>query len=196
MARIDPISIDTVPELADIATNLENRFGFLPNDLMTMARRPKVLKAFLGLTQAINDPSGSVPQSLKRCISHIAARTAGCHYCQAHSASIASDAGVADDKIAAIWEFETSPLFDDAERAALSFAQASAAVPNLVTDEDIENLHKYFDDDQIVEILFVVCHSAFFTRWNDSLATSLEDHGMNYASQHLSPSGWTPGKHT
>jgi len=34
------------------------------------------------------------------------------------------------EKIAAVWEFQTSPLFTDAERSALNLAFKGALVPN------------------------------------------------------------------
>ena len=195
MARIEPVSKEDVPELAELISNLEEAFGFLPNDFMTMARKPNVVRAFVALAIAINDPSGTVPRSLKRCVSYIAAYTVGCKYCQAITATFAAELDVPEDKIAAIWEYESSPLFDDAERAALIFAQAAASVPNAVTDDDFDRLRNFYDDEQIVEILLVVCQSAFFNRWNESLSTKLEDHASAFAMEHLAPSGWEPGDH-
>lgn len=75
-----------------------------------------------------------------------------------------------------IWEYESSPLFDEAERAALRFAQAAVSIPNMVTDEDFETLRQFYDDEEIVEILLVICLSGFLTRWNLTMATELEDH--------------------
>ena len=142
---------------------------------MTMARKPGTLKAFAGLIGAVNDPNGRVPVKLKNCINHIATRTVGCQYCSAHTVTYASIAGVPEDKISAIWEYEHSPLFDEAERAALRFAQAAASIPNAVTDGDFEALRRHYDYEQIIEILLVVCLSGFFTRWNLTMATELED---------------------
>ena len=176
MARMTPLQRDDVPDLSDFLSDLEQRIGFVSDDLMTMARKPEALKAFVGLMGAVNHPSGRVPAQLKRCISHIAARTVGCHYCSAHTVKIASKAGIAEHKISAIWEYERSPLFDEEERAALRFEQGAASIPNMVTDEDFEILRRYYDDEQIVEILLVVCLSGFFTRWNLTMATELEDH--------------------
>lgn len=176
MARMEPLRREDVPELADFLTDLERRIGFSSNDLMTMARKPAALKAFAGLVGAVNQPGGRVPPGLKSCISHIAARIVGCRYCAAHTASFAANAGVADEKMAAIWDYERSPLYDEAERAALRFAQSAASVPNAVTDEDFAALRRHYDEEAIVEILLVVCLSAFFTRWNQTMATELEGH--------------------
>ena len=96
---------------------------------------------------------------------------------------------------AAVWAYETSPLFSDAERAALSFAQCAAMVPNSVTDEHFAELRKHFSEVEIVEILSVVSIFGYFNRWNDSMATELEAGPKAAAEKHLKGMGWSIGRH-
>ncbi len=100
-----------------------------------------------------------------------------------------------DAKIAAIWEYETSPLFSDAERAAMRFAQCAATVPNGATDAEFTEMHKHYSEAEIVEILYVVCYFGFLNRWNDSCATALEQEPTEFAQAKLGGSGWQAGKH-
>jgi len=174
MARMNPLQKEQVPELSDLLSNLEDRMGFLSNDLMTRARKPEALEAFVGLLGAVNRPCGKVSPELKTLVNNLSAQTVGCQYCSAHTAEIAAKAGATGNKIDSIWDYERSPLFNDAERAALSFAQAAASTPNMVTDDDFIALREHYDDEQIVEILLVVCLSGFFTRWNLTMRTDLE----------------------
>lgn len=99
------------------------------------------------------------------------------------------------EKVAAVWECETSDLFTDAERAALEFAQCAAAVPNMVEASHIERLREFFTDAEIVEINAVVTFYGFLNRWNDSMATDLEAIPVDVGNRLLTESGWTPGKH-
>lgn len=176
MPRMQPLTREDVPELSDLLDGLEERMGFLSNDLMTMARKPAMLRAFLALMRAVNDPGGKLPSVLRSCISHLAARTVGCQYCSDHTQEFAARAGADREKLANIWEYERSPLFTESERAALRFAQRAASVPNAVTDDDYQALREHFDEDEIVEILFSVCLSGVFTRWNQTMGTEPE-HG-------------------
>ena len=98
-------------------------------------------------------------------------------------------------KIAAIWEFETSDLFTEAERVALRFAQAASSVPNMATEADFEALREHYTDYQIVELLSIICLYGFFNRWNDALATPLEDGPKAFAEKTIGDQGWTAGKH-
>jgi alkylhydroperoxidase family enzyme len=56
----------------------------------------------------------------------------------AHTAEGAHKLGVEDEKLAAVWNYQTSPLFTPAERAALDVAVAAGTVPNAVTDENVQ----------------------------------------------------------
>jgi alkylhydroperoxidase family enzyme len=160
-----------------------------------MQRRPRVVAAFEALTEAIMDPAGTVDPGLKRLAAHMASRAAGCQYCQAHSLVAAGNSGVGAEKISAIWDFRTSPQFDDAERVVLEFALAAGMVPNAVTDEHLARLRDHWTDDDIVEILAAICLYAFLNRWNDSMATELEVGPRELGDRVLAVGGWTGGKH-
>ena len=99
------------------------------------------------------------------------------------------------EKVAAIWEYETSPLFDDSERAVLRMAQSAGTTPNAVSDEDFDDLKRHFDEDQIVELVAAVCLFGWLNRWNDTMATDLETRPLQFGQSNLANSGWEPGKH-
>jgi len=113
----------------------------------------------------------------------------------AHTAGAALGLGIEDKKLEAVWEFRTSPLFTDAERAALEVAIAAAAQPNAVTDDMFAELKKHWNEGQIVEIVGVVSLFGIMNRWNDSMATPLEEEPVHVGEKHLAKSGWNVGKH-
>ena len=81
---------------------------------------------------------GGVPTGLKQLIAHVVSRSAGCLYCQAHTGHFAHTlAGETFDRVEAVWAFETSELFSDAERTALRLARDSGIQPNSATDEHL-----------------------------------------------------------
>ena len=113
----------------------------------------------------------------------------------AHTAGAALQLGIEDRKLEAVWEFRTSPLFPDAERAALEVAIAGAAQPNAVTDELFAELKRHWSEGQIVEIVAVIAMFGFMNRWNDTMATPLEEEPIEVGEKHLAKSGWSVGKH-
>ena len=159
-----------------------------------MARGPELLLAMAPVVDIIYGP-GRVDTGLKRLVALVASTAAGCRYCEAHTAHGSAAAGVDRDKVAAVWEFDTSTLFSEAERAALRVARGAASHPNGVTDEEFRQLRTHFDERQVLEIVSVICLFGFLNRWNDTLATTLEDVPGDVASRLLDQRGWTAGKH-
>jgi alkylhydroperoxidase family enzyme len=113
----------------------------------------------------------------------------------AHNAGGSLRSGIKDEKLAAVWEFRTSPLFDDRERVALEFAIAAASQPNEVTDELFERMKRQWSEGEIVEITALISYFGFMNRFNDTMATPLEDEPTEVAEKHIAKHGWKLGKH-
>ncbi len=196
MAHMQPLATDEVAE--DIRERFEHyrkTRGFTPNSIMTMARRPNIVRAFMQLNQAVLY-EGTVPEELKMLISLIASQVAGCRYCQAHMANLSTIYKASEEKISRVWEFEDSDLFSDAERAALRVAYHGAMSPAQATQEDFDELYRHFDEEQVVEIVASIALFGFLNRWNDTMATELESLPADVAKQTLGETfSWEPGKH-
>lgn len=194
MARLE--AAENPPEdLAALMATVEARMGFVPHSMRMMAHRPDVLRAFMGLGAAVMGPSHLVSPALKQMIAYMASLAAGGRYCQAHTAHQAHSQGVDADKIAQLWSFEHSPLFSSAERSALRLAMLARQTPNAVEDEDTAAVQANFGPDGLAEITAVIAFFGFLNRWNDTLATPLEDAPRAFASSNLVEAGWTVGKH-
>jgi alkylhydroperoxidase family enzyme len=113
----------------------------------------------------------------------------------AHNAGGSLQQGVSDEKLAAVWEYRTSPLYSEAERAALDFAVAAGAQPNEVTDAMFERMKQHWSEGQIVEIVALISFFGFMNRYNDTMATPLEEEPIEVAEKHIAQHGWKLGKH-
>jgi uncharacterized peroxidase-related enzyme len=195
MPLIEPLAADHDAEVAELARFFNETLGFPPNSVLTMQRRPEIAKAFIALNKAVMANEGRVTSEQKRLIGLIASQTAGCRYCQAHTARAAERYGGSDARIADVWNYERSTLFTPAEKAALTFAQAAASVPNAVDEKIAAALKAHWSDEEIVEILGVVALFGYLNRWNDSMATTIEPGAAESGDKHLAARGWTPGKH-
>jgi alkylhydroperoxidase family enzyme len=173
----------------------EEIIGFAPIDVLAMAHWPELLAAMQQMVSVIYKP-GVLEPALKRMIGTINSRAAGCSYCQAHRAhGAAKMAGGEEAKIAAVWEYQASPLFNDAERAALDLALVSGRQPSGATDAHFRALEKHFTRQQIMEIMGVIGLFGFLNRCNDTLATELADAPPKLASQTYTSDRWKPGRH-
>lgn len=196
MPHMDPLPFDSVPEdIQEQFTNYKETRGFTPNSIQTMARRPEIVRAFMQLNKAVLY-EGTVSEELKMLVSLIASQAAGCRYCQAHMANLSKIYEASEAKIGAVWEFETSELFSDAERAALRVACYGAMTPNQATQEHFDELYKHFDEGQVVEIVASIALFGYLNRWNDTMATELEELPAQVADATIGQSfGWEAGKH-
>lgn len=194
VANLDPLRREDLPELERLFQHYDDTLSFVPNSLYTMARRPEILEAFSELITKIWR-TGTLPIELKPLLAVVSSQAAGCRYCQAHEAVDARERGVDASKIAAVWEFETSPLFSEAERAALRLARDASLQPNLATREHFDDLRAHYTEGEIVEIMAVISLFGFLNRWNDTLATDLEEEPFRFASDTYEAARWHPGKH-
>ena len=194
MAHINRLGRSDLPEFEAGFEIIEAAMGFVPRSMFTMGRNPELLKAFGALSFTVLDP-GRVDGGLKQLVAHVASTAAGCRYCQAHTASSATRNGVDEAKVEAVWSFETDDRFTDAERAALRLARDAASVPNATNAAHFDDLAAHFDEDQIVELVAVISLFGWLNRWNDTMATDLEDEPLGFGREHLAARGWEPGKH-
>ena len=156
--------------------------GFLPNSSIDMAHWPELMQTFAPFAANILG-GGELDRSFKNMIAAVASNAAGCRYCSAHTTHQAVHSGGDADKIAKVWEYQTCDLFSDAERAALDLALAGGQVPNCSTDAHFDALKRHYTDKQIVEIVAVISLFGFLNRWNDTMATELEEVPENFAAQ-------------
>ena len=68
MAHMKPLPAETTPELQDDFDIFDKILGFVPNSLLTMQRRPKMVKGFGELTKGVMDPEGAVDLGLMDCV--------------------------------------------------------------------------------------------------------------------------------
>ena len=140
-------------------------------------------------------PEREVSGELKQLVFTVASLASGCRHCQSHGAYHLHKIGVPDEKIQALWSFETSDLFTDAERAALRLAMAAGVAPNMTEPENFVEMRQHFTNIQIVEILAVIAVGGYLNRWNDTIATVTDQESVDFADQVLRQVGWDPGKH-
>lgn len=189
-----PLDRETSPGLESTFQAAETFYGYLPNYFLAMSRLPAAVEAYTTFLTELYDEV-TLPSGLAQLISLEASSVSGCTYSIAHSAMKASQVGVANNKIAAIGHYQTSPLYNGRERAALEFANKSAQAPSPLDQIDFDNMNVHFSETEICEIVFIVALTGFHNRWNDSVATELETDPLSYANHNLPADLWQLSKH-
>ena len=78
--RLAPLPQATTPGLAGAFQTYVRVLGFVPNSVLIMQRKPKLVQALSQLAAAIWDPESEVPVAFKRMLAHVSSRAHGCHY--------------------------------------------------------------------------------------------------------------------
>ncbi len=192
---VNPLDKDANPQAKKMSSFYEETLGFTPNSLFTMMHRPRIAEAFVEMNQAVMENKGRVTSALKRLIAYISSMTTGCRYCEAHAIRAAERYGSEEDKLRHIWDYKTYPAFSEAEKAAFDLAVAASSVPNGVDDTIADNMRKYWDEGEIVEIMGVIALFGYLNRWNDSMGTQLEGPAADDGKKLLGANNWEVGKH-
>lgn len=197
MALVDPLDeAEMAPDLRERVQFFKGPLGVIPNSVRTMAHRPEIAAAFTALNVAVMQDTGSVTPEFKRLLGYVSSFASGCLYCQAHMILASERFGASEDRLNAVFDFEGSDAFSDAEKAALAFAHSATEVPNGVTPEIGTRLKAHWPPEAIVEIMGVVALFGYLNRWNDSMGSALEDLPISRGEARLAEAtGWTIGKH-
>ncbi len=71
----------------------------------------------------------------------------------------------------------------------------ASSIPNQTEMAYFDAVRMHFNAAEIAEMVAVIAAFGFLNRWNDTLATPLEESPLAFAEAHLAATGWTPGRH-
>ena len=73
------------------------------------------------------------------------------------------------EKIRQLGDYQRSPLYPDAEKAALEYADAITYSDRDVGDDLFARLHRFYDDDAIVELTMLIAWENASSKFNRAL---------------------------
>jgi len=79
---------------------------------------------------------------------------------------VGSRLGISTEKLEALNDYAKSPLFSDAERVALEYADAITDTRRDVDDELFARVQRYYDDDTIAELTMTIAWENASSRFN------------------------------
>ena len=177
-------------DFEELFNEVESFMGYLPNAYLSMAEQPALLSAFSGLAASVFQSEGIDIQT-KQLIALASSLSSGCKYCQAHTSHGAERAGMENEKIVDILNYDESSKYSDKEKAVLDLSFAAGKTPNQSTQKHFDNLKKHFSKKEIIDIVSVISLFGFLNRWNDTMGTVLEDVPENFVENKLKPLGWS-----
>ncbi len=80
-----------------------------------------------------------------------------------------SELGVSDEKILALPDYASSPLYDEQEKSALEYADAMTITSSEVSDELFAKLRRFYNHDEIVELTAIIAWENSSSKFNRAL---------------------------
>lgn len=132
-------------------------------------RSPKLLYGLQALYRAIDRSDSPLEPSLRALINVKVSQINHCSFCVDIGASLLQKRGVSMQKIAALPDYENSPIFTERERIALIYSEAMTRSEKGVDDDTFERLKKEFKDDEIIELTALIGYQNLSSKFNAAL---------------------------
>jgi 4-carboxymuconolactone decarboxylase len=149
------------------------RLGRVPEPFAVAAHHTKVFGAMSGFEMAL-EKSKRVSLRHKALGELRAAMVVGCEFCVDIGSMIALEAGLTEDELRDLLDWERSDRFDELDKLVLGYADAISRTPVDVPDELFERLRGHFDEQQLVELTAAIAWENWRARFNWAFALGKE----------------------
>ncbi len=132
-------------------------------------RLPRSILALTLLYRSLDRAHSPIESGLRSLVQVHISRINGCSFCVDLNSAAAIERHAGYDKLAAIDDYEHSPLFQESEKAALAYAEAMTDSRRGVDDAVFSRLRGEFDEDAIVELTAIVAFQNMSSKFNAAL---------------------------
>ncbi len=149
--------------------NQKRKYGAVLQPGLLWARVPKLFASVALLYGALDRKSSPLDPALRSLVTVRVSQINWCSFCvDINSATLAKRIG-SFEKIEALEQWKESDFFDEKEKVVLEYTEAVTYSDQQVTDELIERLKKFFDDDGIVELTGLIAFQNLSSKFNSAL---------------------------
>lgn len=134
----------------------KRRYSQVPEPFTVLAHHRKLMVAAATHEQMLGSASKVLPASVRELSVFWTARTVGCSWCVDFGSMLQRLDGLDVERLKAIDDYATSPLYTADERAAIAYADAMTGNPHDITDEQVEDLRRRFGDAGVIELTYQV----------------------------------------
>ena len=169
MSRISRLDRSEVTqEMAALYDKAFAQRGNVPNMFRVMAHRPEIFTTMMAHFAAVLN-TGTVPAKLKELIIVRTSQVNETPYCLASHTILAKNLGWTGDQLAHLADWPQRDDFTPAEKAALRLAETVTRNANSISDEQFAELHGFYSEGEIVELLCAIGLFNYFNRFNNAL---------------------------
>ena len=149
--------------------NQRRKYGAVLESARLWGRSPKVFITLALLYGALDRRASPIEPALRSLVTVRVSQINWCTFCVDLNSATVLKRGVGPEKLAALAEFEASPLFSEREKAALAYAEAVSYSDRNATAEHFARLRRYFGDDAIIELTGLIAFQNLSSKFNAAL---------------------------
>ncbi len=149
--------------------NQRRRYGSELEPARLWGRSPRVFAALSLLYAALDRRSSPLEPSLRTLLTVRVSQINWCAFCVDINAALGLNRGVTQAQLAALADFEASPLFDERTKAALAYAEAMTYTDRSVDAGLMARLKGFFNDDAIIELTALIAYQNMSSKFNSAL---------------------------
>ncbi len=147
----------------------KRKYGAILQPGLLWARVPKLFVAVAMLYGALDRKSSPLNPVLRSLVTVRVSQINWCRFCvDINSSTLAKRSG-SMEKVEEVAQWKESDLFNEKEKVVLEYAEAVTFSDQQVTDELIERLKAFFDDDGIVELTGLIAFQNMSSKFNSAL---------------------------
>ena len=182
MARIRYIEKDDASEdIADLFNKMESRGARVVNLWKTAAHSPSTLIHLIRLGNALLSKTRVAPKLREIAILRVAS-ILDCEYERRSHAVFGKEAGMTDEQVRAIGDWENHSVFDRTERAVLAFTDQVTKYAR-VSDETFSELAALLDEGMMTELVLTTGFYGMLARILLTFQVDLDDDAPSSVSQ-------------
>lgn len=155
-----------------VLANQRRRYGKELEPARLWARTPKVFAALSLLYGALDRKRSPIEPALRSLITVRVSQINWCAFCVDINSATGLKRGVSGAQLAGLAEFETSPLFDARQKAALAYAEAMTRTDAGVDDTLMTRVKAHFNDDAIIELTALIAFQNMSSKFNAALGVA------------------------
>ena len=149
--------------------NQKRKYGQVLAPALVWARVPRLFIAVAALYGALDRRRSPLDPVLRSLVTVRVSQINGCRFCVDINSATLIERAWSHGKLEGLDDWRRSDQLDPKEKAALEFAEAMTDSNRRVTDETVERLRAFFDDDAIVELTGLIAFQNLSSKFNSAL---------------------------
>lgn len=145
------------------------KYGQVLKPALLWGRVPKLFGTVALLYGALDRKKSPLWPELRSLVTVRVSKINWCRFCVDINSGILAQRAGSMDKVEALEQWRESNLFSEEEKAVLEYTEAVTSTDRQVTDEMMDRLKNYFDDDAIVELTGLIAFQNMSSKFNSAL---------------------------